>query len=133
MVRVAIAPDTLHLQTRFREVFGCKPPKKASREFLIGSLNHYAQSQQYGRLPPDIHKKLIELPTGSADHHILAAGIHLVRQWQGDVYEVRVLGPRQFLYQKETYRSLSAIARAITGTVWNGHTFFGLLKDKTKS
>ena len=61
----------------------------------------------------------------------LSAGLKLVRQWQGDVHEVQVQGPKQFLYRQKTYASLSAIARMVTGTPWNGHTFFGLRKGKT--
>ena len=52
-------------------------------------------------------------------------GTRLIREWQGRTHEVTVL-EQGFQWNGETYRSLSAIARAITGTRWNGHVFFGL-------
>ena len=53
-------------------------------------------------------------------------GTRLLRTWQGQTHEVIAESTGQFLYRGETYRSLSAIARAITGTRWSGPTFFGI-------
>ena len=53
-------------------------------------------------------------------------GTRLLREWQGQTHEVIAESTGQFLYRGETYRSLSAIARAITGTRWSGPTFFGI-------
>ncbi len=53
------------------------------------------------------------------------AGTRLIREWQGIEHVVTVLADG-FDWQGRPYRSLSAIARAITGTRWNGWTFFGL-------
>ena len=55
----------------------------------------------------------------------LAPGTHLRREWQGRQLVVTVL-PDGFDHDGTVYRSLSAVARAITGTQWNGHVFFGL-------
>ena len=64
--------------------------------------------------------------TGSATHKpTFKPGTRLIREWQGRTHEVTVL-EQGFRWNGETYRSLSAIARAITGTRWNGHVFFGL-------
>ena len=52
-------------------------------------------------------------------------GMRLIREWQGRTHEVTVL-EEGFQWNGKSYRSLSAIARAITGTRWNGHVFFGL-------
>jgi hypothetical protein len=52
-------------------------------------------------------------------------GTRLVRAWGGKVHTVTAV-PRGFEYQGQRYRSLSAIARAITGTSWNGRVFFGV-------
>jgi hypothetical protein len=52
-------------------------------------------------------------------------GTRLVRAWGGMVHTVTAV-PRGFEYQGQRYRSLSAIARAITGTSWNGRVFFGV-------
>lgn len=53
-------------------------------------------------------------------------GTRLLREWQGQTHEVIAESTGRFLYRRETYRSLSAIARAITGTRWSRPTFFGI-------
>ena len=55
----------------------------------------------------------------------LKPGTRLIREWQGRTHEV-VVGENGFLWQQAQYRSLSQIARAITGTRWSGPVFFGL-------
>lgn len=55
----------------------------------------------------------------------LKPGMRLVREWQGEVYQVLVL-PKGFEMQGRVFKSLSAIARHITGTAWSGPLFFGL-------
>jgi hypothetical protein len=59
----------------------------------------------------------------------LAPGTRLVREWQGRTYEVVVLD-QGFSWQGTHYRSLSALARKITGTAWSGPLFFGLKQDR---
>ena len=84
-------------------------------------------------------------PTGSQDgpHEILparvaATGTHpapgtiLRREHQGQVHEVLVLENGRFEYQNSVYRSLSGIAKEITGSVWSGPLFFGLRKRTEK-
>jgi hypothetical protein len=56
----------------------------------------------------------------------LRAGMHLVREWNGRTYQVEVL-EKGFQLDGKPYRSLSAIARKITGAHWSGPRFFGLL------
>ncbi len=59
----------------------------------------------------------------------MAPGTLLRREWRGKDIVVTVL-PDGFDYGGEIFRSLSAVARAITGTQWNGHIFFGLKARK---
>jgi len=59
----------------------------------------------------------------------LKAGALLVREWQGQPERVMVLEDG-FAWNGKTYRSLSQIARAMTGTTWNGHRFFGLRRAR---
>ena len=54
------------------------------------------------------------------------AGAKYERVWKGKKYEVTVLGDKRFEFAGEVYTSLSAVARAITGTRWNGKVFFGV-------
>jgi hypothetical protein len=58
-------------------------------------------------------------------------GTRLVREWNGRTYEVTVVYGG-FEYEGRRYRSLTAIATAITGTHWNGRAFFGLKKSHEK-
>jgi hypothetical protein len=60
------------------------------------------------------------------------AGTILVREWHGVTHHVTVTDDG-FLWNGTPHRSLSGIARAITGTTWNGPRFFGLRESKTKS
>jgi hypothetical protein len=59
-------------------------------------------------------------------HRIIKPGTRLLRSWQGETHEVIAESTGQFLYRGKAYRSLSAIARTITGTRWSGPTFFGI-------
>ena len=59
------------------------------------------------------------------------SGTVLVREWQGATHHVTIVNDG-FLWNGSTYRSLSAIARAITGTKWNGPRFFGMREVKDK-
>lgn len=61
----------------------------------------------------------------SAERRRLELGARLLRDWNGKTHAVDVV-ENGFLYEEETYRSLSAIARRITGAHWSGPRFFGL-------
>src|SRR6201989_2312198 len=70
--------------------------------------------------------------TGAANtprHPELKPGTRLIREWQGRTYDVLVLDDG-FSWQGTSYRSLSAIARKITGTAWSGPLFFGLKPNR---
>jgi hypothetical protein len=60
----------------------------------------------------------------------LKPGTRLMREWQGRTYDVLVLDDG-FSWQNTQYRSLSALARKITGTAWSGPLFFGLKPNRT--
>jgi hypothetical protein len=70
----------------------------------------------------DLQGKVIRKAV-NADH--LAAGTRLMREYQGEEHHVTVLNSG-FEYRGKRYKSLSGIARAITGTQWSGPLFFGL-------
>lgn len=67
-----------------------------------------------------------------SDHRLPMPGAILTRQYKGTTIRVMVL-ERGFDYNGEVYRSLTAIARTITGSRWNGFLFFGLQKEKVKA
>jgi hypothetical protein len=71
--------------------------------------------------------KIVSLPATTAV--ALSPGTALERVWKGEAHRVLV-HPEGFEYQGQFYKSLSAVAKSITGTKWNGHVFFGLKKQK---
>jgi Protein of unknown function (DUF2924) len=89
----------------------------------------HVQEQAFGGLDPEIAKHLDRLARGAkpgADHpRRLKPGTVLLREYLGERHTVTVV-PNGYVWHGTTYASLSIIARAITGTSWNGPRFFGL-------
>lgn len=126
--------DHATLKERWRALRGGEPPRKLSRQFLVRALAYAIQEQAFGGLSPALRQRLqrlaVELKatgliTSIGRKAAIKPGTRLLREWQGSTHEVTVLEDG-FEWNGNTYRSLSAIARAITGTRWNGHLFFGL-------
>jgi transposase len=125
---------TTELKQQWRELFGTEPPPY-NRRFLESRLAYRVQELAYGGLRPETVKRLEVLAQDldggdparrrrpAKDRPI--AGTRLIREWQGVEHCVTVRDDG-FDYQGRPFQSLSAIARAITGTRWNGWTFFGL-------
>jgi hypothetical protein len=125
---------TTDLKQQWRELFGTEPPPY-NRRFLESRLAYRIQELAYGGLKPETLERLAaiaeDLDGGdparrrhrAKDRPI--AGTRLIREWQGVEHCVTVRDD-DFEYQGRPYRSLSAVARAITGTRWNGLIFFGL-------
>jgi hypothetical protein len=116
-------------------VWGSEPPRKASREFLIRAVAYGIQAQAFGGLDART-LQLLRKANGANGAQLkprrnrLSKGSKLFREWHGETHEVLVLD-KGFAWRGETYQSLSAIARAITGAHWNGWAFFGV-KRPTK-
>ena len=70
-------------------------------------------------------------PAGQRDPRLPKVGTTITKQYKGKTINVRVLD-KDFEYQGKPYRSLSAIAKAVTGSIWNGYLFFGLLPKEGK-
>jgi len=129
--------DLAGLRARWRELCGSEPPRY-SRTFLARRLIGRLQELAYGGLDEATRVRL-RAALGEAgldedgrasarrrrDARRPVSGTCLVRDWQGRRCAVTVLADG-FEYAGRKYRSLSAIARAITGTRWNGPAFFGL-------
>jgi hypothetical protein len=111
----------------WRTTFRSLPPKSLSRDILGRMLAWHLQEQAYGGVERETVKLLDDLVRGekTGGRRRLKAGAVLVREYQGERHTVTVV-PNGFLWQEKTYSSLSTIARAITGTAWNGPRFFGL-------
>ncbi len=121
------------LKQRWRDLFATEPPPY-NRRFLENRLAYRIQELAYGGLKPDTIERLdaladeLEGKPGKRRRGIErrpTAGTRLIRVWKGREHSVTVR-TGDFEYQGRSYGSLSAIARQITGTRWNGLVFFGL-------
>jgi hypothetical protein len=132
---------TPDLKRRWRDLFETEPPPY-NRRFLESRLAYRIQELAYGGLKPETIDRLDALAEDLAggnsgrrqrmvkDRPI--AGTRLIREWQGVEHCVTVRDDG-YDYLGRPYKSLSAIARAITGTRWNGWVFFGLKNQGTRS
>lgn len=132
---------TPDLKKQWRELFETEAPPY-NRRFLESRLAYRIQELTYGGLKPATIERLealgeqldggnIVLRRTRADERPIA-GTRLIREWQGVEHTVTVLRDG-YEWQGRPYRSLSAIARAITGTRWNGWVFFGLKNTKRRA
>jgi hypothetical protein len=130
-LRTTPTPD---LKQQWRELFGTEPPPY-NRRFLESRLAYRIQELAYGGLKPETLARLAalgeQLDGGKVTVRRMRgddkpiAGTQLIREYQGVEHVVTVTRDG-YEYQGRPYQSLSAIARAITGTRWNGRVFFGL-------
>jgi Protein of unknown function (DUF2924) len=116
-------------------------PVGLRREVLIPFLAYRIQENTYGGLKPSTRAelrriaRLLEHSHGPAKRPVRARirpGTRIVRTWRGTAHEIFV-ADSGFDYQGRTYRSLSEIARKITGTRWSGPAFFGLNKRASQA
>lgn len=111
------------LNERWQIEFGHPPPPKVHRSLLIGALAWHQQMQAQSTWTPAKVRKMLD--QASSGKLIVQTGTRLVREWQGRLYQVTVLASG-FEYDGRPYRSLTAIAREITGISWSGPRFFGV-------
>ena len=109
-----------HWQTRYGP-----PPRLRSVELLRLMLAWRMQAEADGGLGRETRRRLARRGPVQPAGLELGAGAVLCREWRGRVIEVTVEA-QGFRWEARTYPSLSAVARAITGTRWNGPRFFGL-------
>ena len=116
------------LIARWRAAYGAPPPRKLSRALMEKALAYEIQCRAFGGLSGAAKRALRAAAAskdGSTGPRLLNPGARLIREWNGTVHEVDVSGDG-YVWQDQRYRSLTAIARAITGTKWSGPRFFGL-------
>ncbi|MFC6637156.1 DUF2924 domain-containing protein [Sulfitobacter sp. JBTF-M27] len=125
--------DTLDQERRdtllntWRQLFGHPPPKGLSSPFLRRFIAFELQSRRQPGLPKDFRRKLARATGGQTTRpsSSLKPGGRLLREWHGVTHVVEVT-QEGFRWKGQTHRSLSAIAREITGARWSGPRFFGL-------
>src|SRR5271168_5135023 len=126
------------LRQQWRVLYKAEASRHLSRALLLRAVAYRMQEVALGGLRPQSQRQLRQFaqhPNESQDGRIrprpmLKPGTRLVREWQGRTHEVVVLDDG-FSWQGTSYRSLSALARKITGTAWSGPLFFGLKPNRT--
>ncbi|WP_223428080.1 DUF2924 domain-containing protein [Tateyamaria pelophila] len=126
------------LKAEWQALFDAPAPNN-SRGFLESRLAYRIQELSYGG-PDKQTRRLLDLLADEvegtltrkaqiADPRNPVVGTKLIREWDGTAHTVTVLKDG-FEWDGRRYKSLSAVARAITGTRWNGYRFFGLRERK---
>jgi hypothetical protein len=132
--------DIHELREEWCRLYRADASPHLSRELLIRAVAYRMQEVALGGLRPEPQRQLRQIAeelkqTGAARFRLrpqLKPGTRVIREWQGRTYEVVVLDDG-FSWQGTQYRSLSVIARKITGTAWSGPLFFGLKQTRSAS
>jgi Protein of unknown function (DUF2924) len=130
-------PD--ELRKEWRRLYRGQPPR-LSRDLLVRAIAYRIQELRYGGLSKATRRKFASLiearDSGAAiakeGTQRIRAGARLIREWNGRTHTVMV-EEDGFSYAGQNYRSLSAVARDITGARWSGPRFFGLARKNGAS
>ncbi|WP_082025491.1 DUF2924 domain-containing protein [Methyloceanibacter caenitepidi] len=137
--RVRALPNSprAELEAEWRRLWSPTVPRHASRAFLVRAVAYGIQAEVYGGLDAETLRLLKKAGQAKGkpsrpQPRRLSKGTKLFREWHGETHEVLVL-EKGFAWRGRTYPSLTAVARAITGTNWNGWAFFGLKRRSTET
>jgi len=130
------ALDRIELAEKWQLLYGTEPPVGSQNKFLLHAVAHRMQEKALGGLKPATRRFLEKAAqdNDASKQQILPAislkpGTRLLREWHGITYEVIIL-ESSVLCNSKHYRSLSEVARAITGARWSGPLFFGMKKKE---
>ncbi len=135
-----VSLPTHRLRIEWRRHFRTEPPRGLSRDQLLRAVTYKMQERIYGGLTQAAKKALRDLAakiTAEGGNGALSLpptlkpGMRLVREWRGQTHSVLVLD-EGFEYHDRRYRSLTEIARCITGAHWSGPRFFGVVREGKK-
>ena len=123
------------LRTEWRRLHRMPPPMRLSRELLTRAITYKLQERALGGLSKSILRKLEQLDVEPALGDVrkppppisLKPGTRLIREWRGVTHTVLV-HVDGIEWNGRRYKSLTLIAREITGARWSGPRFFGLRK-----
>ena len=116
------------LEHKWLELIG-RPMPPIGRSLVIKYLLWYEQAKREKISPLGFFHEVAQAAK-TADKRpkaTLEVGSKMIRSYQGTKYEVEIT-PQGYLYRHKTYKSLSGVAKAITGKSWNGNIFFGVKK-----
>ena len=127
------------LKDRFTQLYDYPAPKQMSHPILCRVIAYRRQENENGGTNNPLRRRLRKLAeelkragtVSTPPPKPSKAGTRFLREWQGETHIVSVT-ESGFLYREQTYRSLSAVAREITGTRWSGPAFFGLQDRKSQ-
>ena len=126
------------LREQWQTLFGADPPPKLRSSLLVQAIAYRLQEKTLGGLKPATLRLLERIADDAAagrqvsttpEKIRVSTGTVLIREWHGTKHQVTVLKDG-FLYRAKRFRSLSRIARAITGSRWSGPLFFGLKSSR---
>jgi len=122
------------LRKAFEIIFNVPLQQRISFDFVKGNLAWHIQAKQQKQNSKALREKLFKKAHCATIKYKISyqPGTRLIREWQGQTYEVTVMD-KGYHWQGKQYRSLTAIAQEITGTKWSGPRFFGLNDKKQKS
>jgi hypothetical protein len=128
------------LRVLWKELFNVPPPLQLRKHLMIPILAYRLQEQAFGSMSAASRGRLRQLGQAfeanpkSAVSSVpsVRPGTRLVRQWGDQVHLVNV-ETNGYEYQGARYKSLSEVARVITGTHWSGPLFFGIKSEQTNS
>jgi hypothetical protein len=131
--------DVDELRERWKAICGKAPSREIGRSFLTRAICYRLQERAYGGLKPSTHRLLTRAieETASASskksqRRRAQTGTILIREWQGTAHRVTMLDDGVSFNGKH-YRSLSQVAREITGSCWSRPRFFGLRSRNTEN
>lgn len=117
--------DKDELAAKWQELFEKNPPEYGP-VFMRRRLAHKIQELFYGGLSEVIKERMLsQKRTPARNTGLLKPGNRIIREWHGKQYEV-IIRPNGVEFEGQLYRSLTAVAKKITGTHWNGKIFFGV-------
>jgi len=113
------------LREMWKMLTGSAVPK-VSPSLLRLALSYELQSKAYGGLSRATQQKLAQLAAAKTKTSAAQPGMRLVREWNGTIHVVIVGEDGVIRWNEREWKSLSEVARTITGTRWSGPAFFGL-------
>jgi len=125
VLREIAAMPWAELEDRWAKLTG-RPVPRLSTGMLRLALGYEMQAKAHGGLSRSTRQVLDRPGTGRSRAMPLTPGMRLVREWHGTVHVVTIDENGTVLWNGRSWKSLSEIARAITGTRWSGPAFFGL-------
>ena len=128
------------LRERWKAIHGKAPSREIGRSFLTRAIAYRLQERAYGELKPSTRRLLARVAEETAivsspkkpQIRTARSGTILIREWQGNAHRVTVLNDG-VSFNGKRYRSLSEVAREITGSRWSGPRFFGLRAPVTEN